>query len=51
MEIVFELFDAIRDHADGTAQFDDTTTVVIKRTNEGVGENADNQENHKDKED
>ena len=51
MEIVFELFDAIRDHADGTAQFDDTTTVVIKRTNEGVGENADNQENHKDEED
>jgi len=37
MEIVFALFDAIRDHAEGTDQFDDTTTVVIKRTDEGVG--------------
>jgi serine phosphatase RsbU (regulator of sigma subunit) len=51
MEIVFELFDAIRDHADGTAQFDDTTTVVIKRTDEGVGENANNSKNHKEEED
>jgi len=44
-EILEALYHAIDIHAEGAAQFDDTTTVVIKKIKEGTESNGNNEDN------
>lgn len=50
MEIVYALFDAIAQHAEGTDQFDDTTIVAIKRKPKEERDNAARENKNKDAE-